>query len=94
MLLPNGIGNLQKGERLVGLNFVSPSFVYFLHQVRQHGLSAITLFQQLVIIVGYDIACQWYTNLLKRIEMDWPEELRLHGIETRPVIGKLHEPAH
>jgi hypothetical protein len=56
--------------------------------------SAITLFRQLTIIVGYDIACQWFTNLLKRIEMDWPEELKPHGVETRPVIGKLHEPAH
>ncbi len=56
--------------------------------------SAIKLFQQLTIIVGYDIACQWFTNLLKRIEGDWPTELRPHGVEARPVIGKLHEPSH
>jgi hypothetical protein len=31
---------------------------------------------------------------MKRIEMDWPEELRPCGVEARPVIGKLHEPAH
>lgn len=56
--------------------------------------SAISLFQQLVLIIGYDIACQWYSHLLERIERDWPEELRPRGVETRPVIGKLHEPAH
>lgn len=56
--------------------------------------SAITLFRQPTIVVGYDVICQWFRNFLKRIESDWPEELRPHGVEIRPVIGKLHEPAH
>ena len=99
MLLPNGVGNLQKGERFVGMDFMSHFLRAFLCCIRYANMdyvfgSAISLFRQPTIIVGYDISCQWHANLLKRIESDWPEELRPSEVETRPVVGKLHEPAH
>jgi hypothetical protein len=81
---------LQKGERSVGLDFISLSslLIYYIRYINVDYVfgSAITLFQQLTIIVGYDTACQWYSNFLKRIEMDYPEESRPHGVEIRVVL--------
>lgn len=49
----------------------------------------------LLIAISYDIACQWFVNLSKRIENHWPDELRPHPqMKAFPVIPKLHEPGH
>jgi len=48
-----------------------------------------------ILVVSYDIACQWFINLRKRITSDWPTEL--HPPKTTnliPAIPKLHEPMH
>jgi len=48
-----------------------------------------------ILVVSYDIACQWFINLHKRITSDWPTEL--HPPKTTnliPAIPKLHEPMH
>lgn len=48
-----------------------------------------------LIIIGYDIACQWFVNLRKRICEYWPRPLQLDMQKKAiPVIGKLHEPMH
>jgi len=48
-----------------------------------------------LLLISYDIACQWFTNLFKRMDERWPEELKLPST-TRiiPAIPKLHEPMH
>lgn len=49
----------------------------------------------LLIIISYDIACQWYVNLWRRISESWPEELKPSPqLQTRPQIPKFHEPGH
>lgn len=49
------------------------------------------------ILVSYDIVCQWFSNLLRRISNNWPEEIKPstdsdHHLE--PAIPKLHEQMH
>jgi hypothetical protein len=49
----------------------------------------------LLILISYDIACQWFVNLFKRMTEHWPHELRLPPSTTFiPAIPKLHEPMH
>ncbi|KAF9472815.1 hypothetical protein BDN70DRAFT_818108 [Pholiota conissans] len=80
MILPNGIGNLQKGERYANMDYI------FASAVCSSTVSSID--------VSYDIACQWFKHLFDRIQ-GLPSELRLDpSIETRPLIPKFHEPAH
>lgn len=48
-----------------------------------------------LVIISYDIACQWFINLHKRIDADWPASLRPAPSTTLiPAIPKLHEPMH
>jgi len=48
-----------------------------------------------LVIISYDIACQWFINLRKRINVDWPASLRPPPSTTLiPAIPKLHEPMH
>jgi len=50
-----------------------------------------------LLLISYDIACQWFTNLFKRIDERWPEELQAKLPTTTriiPAIPKLHEPAY
>lgn len=48
-----------------------------------------------LVLISYDIACQWFINLWKRIEEHWPEEIRPRpGMQLIPAIPKLHEPMH
>ena len=57
--------------------------------------SAISSLDLLLVIISYDVACQWFTNLQSRIDSYWPEEIKpKEQLEIRPLIPKLHEPAH
>ncbi|PPQ92725.1 hypothetical protein CVT25_014232 [Psilocybe cyanescens] len=48
-----------------------------------------------MILISYDIACQWFINLFKRIESDWPEHIKPRpNASLTPAIPKLHEPMH
>src|SRR6188768_2710582 len=48
-----------------------------------------------LIVISYDIACQWFTNLFKRINSHWPQEILLRpGTQLIPAIPKLHEPMY
>ena len=48
-----------------------------------------------LVLISYDIACQWFTNLFKRIDSHWPEEIKPRpGTHLTPAIPKLHEPMH
>ncbi|KAF8202527.1 hypothetical protein BJ912DRAFT_842756 [Pholiota molesta] len=81
MILPNGVGTLQKGERYANMDYVFAS--------------AIRMTQLCAILISYDIACQWFVNLFDRMREHWPQELRV-PTTTRliPAIPKLHEPMH
>lgn len=57
--------------------------------------SAIRSVGVLIILISYDIACQWFINLFKRIDEHWPEEIKPPpATEFIPAIPKLHEPMH
>lgn len=98
MWLPNGVSNLQKGERCV----VSSRLGCFcLNRLRYGNMDypfacVVRHFNGLrVCIIAYDIACQWFINLRSRILKDWPPDLvPPDDIIFIPVIGKFHEPAH
>ncbi|KAH9475484.1 hypothetical protein JR316_0012595 [Psilocybe cubensis] len=49
-----------------------------------------------LVLVSYDIACQWFINLLKRMQNDWTKDMKPNrsDIILQPAIPKLHEPAH
>ncbi|KAF8201858.1 hypothetical protein BJ912DRAFT_1054149 [Pholiota molesta] len=80
MFLPNGVGNLQKGERYANMDYILGS------SVRNTQLESIG--------ISYDICCQWYTNLQQRMT-SWPQEIQLPpNVTTTPLIPKFHEPAH
>lgn len=47
-----------------------------------------------MVFISYDIACQWFINLFKRME-GWPLDLSPHpNTALIPAIPKLHEPMH
>ncbi|KAJ7025068.1 hypothetical protein C8F04DRAFT_1212966 [Mycena alexandri] len=65
---PNGIGDLQKGERYTNMDFIV--------------FSALLGFSLLWLTISYDIACQWRKNLLARMEK-LPEALQLSMKDIR-----------
>ncbi|KJA15107.1 hypothetical protein HYPSUDRAFT_208168 [Hypholoma sublateritium FD-334 SS-4] len=79
--MPNGVGNLQKGERYANMDYIIASAMSHFHELRSVGLS-------------YDICCQWYPNMYQQMT-GWPEQLHiLPMLATWPLIPKFHEPAH
>uniref|UniRef100_A0A8H7XN35 CxC2-like cysteine cluster KDZ transposase-associated domain-containing protein n=2 Tax=Psilocybe cubensis TaxID=181762 RepID=A0A8H7XN35_PSICU len=75
------VGNLHKGERYANMDYIFASILR-------------TLAVQFVL-ASYDIACQWFINLLRRIETQWPDEIKPRSnITLMPAIPKLHEPMH
>lgn len=100
MVLPNAMGNLQKGERSVAHTLkLQCLFAHLALLSRYANMDFIFAFavratQLLMIAISYDIACQWFIHLFSRMQM-WPSELRLRtGLHVRPLIPKFHEPAH
>ena len=48
-----------------------------------------------LILISYDIACQWFVNLFQRMDDHWPAALRIPAsTQLIPAIPKLHEPMH
>ncbi|KAJ7492940.1 hypothetical protein B0H11DRAFT_2228263 [Mycena galericulata] len=60
---PNGIGDLQKGERYSNMDFIL--------------LSALAGFTLMLLTISYDIACQWKKSFPER-NAKMPKEIRLH----------------
>jgi len=57
--------------------------------------SAMRFVAVLLIIISYDIACQWFIHLYQRIKEHWPEHIQpKNGVSLNPLIPKLHEPGH
>ncbi|THU99828.1 hypothetical protein K435DRAFT_601418, partial [Dendrothele bispora CBS 962.96] len=85
ILLKNGMGATQVGERYVNVDFVVASIL-------QH------LCLLLAILISYDIVCQWSKRLPQRLKK-LPPFLRLHLVlkvikHFKFVIPKLHILGH
>ncbi|KAJ7584477.1 hypothetical protein C8J56DRAFT_1005073 [Mycena floridula] len=82
MKRPLSVGDLQKGERYVNMDY------FFLSSMRQNIPRA--------IVLSYDIACQWGKNLAQRC-LTYPTSLT-YGFATassiRYLVPKFHLPAH
>ncbi|KAJ7764813.1 hypothetical protein B0H16DRAFT_1310446 [Mycena metata] len=79
---PNGVGDLQKGERYANMDYIFASILRHWDQ-------------RLKKVISYDIVCQWWKQLKERL-LHLPPLLRmkivLHLI--RFVIPKMHINAH
>ncbi|KAF7310892.1 CxC2 domain-containing protein [Mycena chlorophos] len=85
-VLPNGVGDLQRGERYANIDYVYAS--------------AARHFSRLLrVMISYDIACQWSKNLRKRLK-HLPPLVRLKIVRAifetmyRFVIPKMHIKGH
>ncbi|KAF9554700.1 hypothetical protein CPC08DRAFT_766536 [Agrocybe pediades] len=81
MVMPSGVGNLQKGERYANMDYIFASVLRYIMMP--------------LVVISYDIACQWFTNLYNRMNEHWPNNLKIPELtKLTPAIPKLHEPAH
>ncbi|KAJ7343885.1 hypothetical protein DFH08DRAFT_701870 [Mycena albidolilacea] len=80
-MLPNGLGDLQKGERYANMDFIV--------------LSALAGFALLWLMISYDIACQWKLNLAERIQR-LPSDMRLplDTIKIQYALPVWHAGSH
>ena len=72
---------------------VARSAAYLAHQAFPTADPASDVSRLLVVVLIYDVMCQWIINAARR-ERLWPENLRLQERTVVPAIGKLHLPAH
>ncbi|KAF7305850.1 CxC2 domain-containing protein [Mycena chlorophos] len=81
-VLPNAVGDLQKGKRYGNMDYVLASAL-------RHVLS------ELHKVISYDIACQWWKELRERLAK-LPALVRLHIVlgMFRFVIPKMHIKGH
>jgi len=100
MIMPLGAGNLQKGERCdFMLNYLCIcTDIHFPSRYSNMDYVFTSTTRTLavaILIVSYDIACQWFINLHNHIASDWPSELQPpKSTKLIPAIPKLHEPMH
>ncbi|KAJ7717168.1 hypothetical protein DFH07DRAFT_973682 [Mycena maculata] len=80
-VLPNGIGDLQKGERFVNMDYIL--------------LAALTGFGLLFLTISYDISCQWKINLA-RCNAKMPKSMRLplETINWQCALPVWHAASH
>ncbi|KAJ7778883.1 hypothetical protein B0H14DRAFT_3507857 [Mycena olivaceomarginata] len=78
---PNGLGDLQKGERYAKMDYIL--------------MSALADFDLQEVTLSYDIACQWIKNFEERMER-LPEHLRrdLDAFELQTGLPVWHALAH
>ncbi|KAJ7431644.1 hypothetical protein B0H11DRAFT_2261644 [Mycena galericulata] len=78
---PNGIGDLQKGERYANMDFIA--------------VCALAGFALLWLTISYDIACQWRRTLPQRMEkMPQELQLRLDEIKWQCALPVWHAASH
>ncbi|KAF9030039.1 hypothetical protein BDZ89DRAFT_950058 [Hymenopellis radicata] len=81
MVCPEGVGNLQKGERFCNSDYVVASALKKLHRLRR-------------VLFCYDIVCQWIKGFDGRME-HLPEHLHLPPTMVNgSAIPKAHCPMH
>ncbi|KAJ7038551.1 hypothetical protein C8F04DRAFT_1255829 [Mycena alexandri] len=80
-MLPNGLGDLQKGERYANMDYILAS--------------AVAGFALLALTISYDIACQWRKNLPERNrKLDTRIQLDLDSVEVQCGIPVWHAGSH
>ncbi|KAG1839003.1 hypothetical protein C8R48DRAFT_751508 [Suillus tomentosus] len=79
--LPNGVGDLQKGERYLNMDYLV--------------FSALVGFTVTVLNISYDITCQWSKKLWSRME-HMPTRLHIphNDMLVRYFVPKFHIAAH
>ncbi|KAH7919139.1 hypothetical protein BV22DRAFT_1134058 [Leucogyrophana mollusca] len=81
MKLPNGVGDLQKGERYINMDYL------FFSTLRGSPLR--------VLNVSYDIACQWHKKLWSRMQLLSPSfHVDIGNKVINFLVPKFHLPAH
>ncbi|KAF8065132.1 hypothetical protein FPV67DRAFT_1419442 [Lyophyllum atratum] len=78
---PLGVGDLQKGERYLNMDYL------FFSSLRDTNIQT--------IVVSYDIVCQWHKKLRERM-LSYPHEIHLSGSVKYMsfLVPKFHLPAH
>ncbi|KAK7053548.1 CxC2 domain-containing protein [Favolaschia claudopus] len=78
---PNGIGDLQKGERYANMDFIV--------------LAALAGFTLLWLTISYDIGCQWKINFSSRLKL-LPSEMRdtLKDVKVQFALPVWHAGSH
>ncbi|KAG1847579.1 hypothetical protein F4604DRAFT_1883995 [Suillus subluteus] len=81
MKRPNGVGDLQKGEKYLNMDYL------FFSSLRHSMVDALN--------VSYDIACQWHKHLWSRM-LSLPPSHHLNYVARtiRFFVPKFHLPAH
>ncbi|KAJ7176163.1 hypothetical protein C8R43DRAFT_1084657 [Mycena crocata] len=78
---PNGLGDLQKGERYANMDFIV--------------LAALAGFALLMLTISYDIGCQWKINLAERnAKMPPKMRLPLDRIKLQCALPVWHAASH
>ncbi|KAF7783272.1 hypothetical protein Agabi119p4_2648 [Agaricus bisporus var. burnettii] len=79
---PNAVGDLQKGERYLNMDYLFYSSL------------ANTSYNRLV--VSYDIACQWKTKFYERMSQKFPGDWFVNqgNVDITFLVPKFHLPAH
>ncbi|KAF8430663.1 hypothetical protein L210DRAFT_3651593 [Boletus edulis BED1] len=80
--LPGGVGDLQKGEKYVNMDYLLFSTL--------HKFAPLRVFK-----ISYDIACQWHKNLWTRmahVPEEWHVDYDAKDITF--IVPKFHLPAH
>ena len=103
MIMPLGIGNLQKGKRCVFTEtHVALRTNVLPRYCNMDCIFALVIYTYIqyfcaiaLILISYDIACQWFVHLFDRMDAHWPANLKIPAsTKLIPVIPKLHEPMH
>ncbi|OJA15379.1 hypothetical protein AZE42_13779 [Rhizopogon vesiculosus] len=81
MKLANGVGDLQKGEKYINMDYLV--------------FSVLLAFAVTMVNISYDIACQWHKKLWTRMEA-MPSWLHIphHSMTIRFFVPKFHLKAH
>ncbi|KAK6981487.1 CxC2 domain-containing protein [Favolaschia claudopus] len=82
MKRPNGVGDLQKGERYINMDYLLWKSLEYYDAI-------------LLLFISYDIVCQWFKNVWVRLSKYSPE-LQQRGLRRfyTWLIPKFHLPAH
>ena len=101
MKRPNGVGDLQKGERCENFVFILILQLIILTKYRYINMdyffySSLASTTILLIVASYDIACQWSHNFRHRMSASFPESWAINSLAAsiRFLIPKFHLPAH
>ncbi|KAJ6447425.1 hypothetical protein C8R47DRAFT_1181554 [Mycena vitilis] len=78
---PNGIGDLQKGERYANMDYIVVA-----------ALAGISL---MLLTISYDIACQWKVNLAERVtRLPSPMKDTLKDVKVQCALPVWHAGSH